>query len=149
MESTHSSLDHQGYNHISFPSSMQASFQWLWLQDSSKELHSIFIKSSRSKPPWLLMSTYRTSMKTHVGLSPLQLVYGKSYYLPVEMEHKAYQALKFLNFDSSLSVEKRKLQLQELEEMRLTAYDNSKRYKEKVKIYHDRKLLKKEFHPGL
>jgi len=32
--------------------------------------------------------------------------------------------------------------------MRLTTYDNSKRYKEKVKLYHDRKLLKREFHPG-
>ena len=32
--------------------------------------------------------------------------------------------------------------------MRLTAYENSKRYKKKVKLYHDRKLLKREFHPG-
>jgi len=32
--------------------------------------------------------------------------------------------------------------------MRLTAYDNSKRYMEKVKLYHNRKLLKREFHPG-
>ena len=57
MESTHSSLDHHGYHQISFPSSMQTSFQCLWLQDSLKELHPIFIKSSRSKPPWLFMST--------------------------------------------------------------------------------------------
>jgi len=50
MESTHSSLDHHGYHQISFLHQCR-------LQDSSKELHSIFIKSSRSKPPWLLMST--------------------------------------------------------------------------------------------
>ncbi|XP_052736547.1 uncharacterized protein LOC128197790 [Vigna angularis] len=87
-------------------------------------------------------------MKTLVGMTPFQLVYGKSCHLPVEMEHKAYWALKFLNFDSTLSAEKRKLQLQELEEMRLTAYDNSKNYKEKVKLYHDKKLLKREFQPG-
>ena len=91
---------------------------------------------------------YRTTMKTHVRLSPFQLVYGKSCHLLVEMEHKAYWDLKLLNFDSSLSAEKRKLQLQELEEMRLTKYDNSKRYKEKAKLYHDRKLLKREFHPS-
>ena len=36
----------------------------------------------------------------------------------------------------------------ELEEMRLNAYENSKSYKERVKMYHDRKLLKKEFQPG-
>ena len=87
-------------------------------------------------------------MKTPMGLSPFQLVYGKSCHVPMEIEHKAYWALKFLNFDSSFSAEKRKLQLQELEEMRLTAYDNSKRYKEKVKLYHDKKLMKRELHPG-
>ena len=62
---------------------------------------------------------YRTAFKTPIGLSPFQMVYGKSCHLPVEMEHKAYWALKFLNFDEVLSGEKRKLQLLELEEMRL------------------------------
>ncbi|KOM58359.1 hypothetical protein LR48_Vigan11g139300 [Vigna angularis] len=64
------------------------------------------------------------------------------------MEHKAYWALKFLNFDHVLSTEKRKLQLQELEELRLTAYKNSKNYKEKVKMYHDKMLLNRQFQPG-
>ncbi|BAU01757.1 hypothetical protein VIGAN_11105700 [Vigna angularis var. angularis] len=64
------------------------------------------------------------------------------------MEHKAYWALKFLNFDSSLCVGKRKLQLQELEEMRMTAYDSSRKYKERVKMYHDKKLIKRDFQPG-
>ena len=36
----------------------------------------------------------------------------------------------------------------ELEEMRLTAYESSKLYKERVKKYHDKKLLKKDFQPG-
>ena len=36
----------------------------------------------------------------------------------------------------------------ELEEMRLTAYESSKLYKEKVKKYHDKKLLKKDFKLG-
>ncbi|XP_014490514.1 uncharacterized protein LOC106753236 [Vigna radiata var. radiata] len=47
-----------------------------------------------------------------------------------------------------MSAEKRKRQLHELEEMRLHAYDSSKSYKEKVKFYHDKKLVKKVFHPG-
>ena len=75
------------------------------------------------------------------------MVYGKSCHLPVEMEHKAYWTLKFLNFDEALSRENRKLQLLELEEMRLNAYESSRLYKEKVKAYHDRKLLKKDFRP--
>jgi len=42
---------------------------------------------------------YRTAYKSPTGLSPFQLVYGKSCHLPVELEHKAFWALKFLNFD--------------------------------------------------
>ncbi|XP_025980014.1 uncharacterized protein [Glycine max] len=64
------------------------------------------------------------------------------------MEYKAYWALKFLNFDETVSREQRRLQLLELEEMRLNAYESSKLYKEKVKKYHDKKLLKKDFQPG-
>ena len=41
---------------------------------------------------------YRTAFKTPIGLSPFQMVYDKSCHLPVEMEYKAYWALKFLNF---------------------------------------------------
>ena len=46
------------------------------------------------------------------------------------------------------SREQRRLQLLELEEMRLTAYESSKLYKDKVKKYHDKKLLKKDFQLG-
>ena len=40
------------------------------------------------------------------------------------------------------------LQLNELDEFRLEAYENTKIYKEKAKRWHDRKILKKEFNPG-
>ena len=91
---------------------------------------------------------YRTTFKTPMGLSPFQMVYGKACHLLVEMENKAYWALKFLNFDEALSGEKRKLQLLELEEMRMNAYESSRIYKQRVKAYHDKKLLKKDFQPG-
>jgi len=64
------------------------------------------------------------------------------------MKHKVYWALKVLNFDPSMSAEKRKLQLLELEEMRQNAYESSKNYKERIKRYHNQKLLKREFYPG-
>ena len=81
-----------------------------------------------------------------MGLS-FQMVYGKSYHLPVELEHKAYWALKFLNFNETASGDQRKTQLLELEKMRQNAYEFSRLYKDKVKAYHDRKLLKKKFRP--
>ncbi|XP_017428664.1 uncharacterized protein LOC108336710 [Vigna angularis] len=86
-------------------------------------------------------------MKTSMGLPPFQLVYGKACHLPVEMEHKALWALKFLNFDSYDAHNKRRRQILELEEMRLHAYDSSRNYREKVKFYHDKKLIKKVFNP--
>ncbi|XP_014499219.1 uncharacterized protein LOC106760271 [Vigna radiata var. radiata] len=72
-------------------------------------------------------------MKTSMGLSPFQMVYGKACHLPVEMEHQALWALKILNFDLHEIQSKRRNQLLELEEMRLHAYDSSKGYKEKLK----------------
>ena len=42
----------------------------------------------------------------------------------------------------------RKLQLQELEEIRNDAYKNERIYKEKTKSLHDRILTRKEFHVG-
>ncbi|XP_057740140.1 uncharacterized protein LOC130957290 [Arachis stenosperma] len=43
---------------------------------------------------------------------------------------------------------KRKLQLQELESLRLEAYENSRLYKEKVKAMHDKRIKRSEFQPG-
>jgi len=90
----------------------------------------------------------KTTFKTPITLSPVQLIYGNVCHLHVEMEHKAFSALKWLNFDSKASTEKRKIQLSELEDMRLSAYQSSRLYKERVKAYHDKKLLKSKIQPG-
>ncbi|GJZ83735.1 reverse transcriptase domain-containing protein, partial [Tanacetum coccineum] len=42
---------------------------------------------------------FRTAYKTPIGCTPYKLVYGKSCHLPIELEHRAYWALKHANFD--------------------------------------------------
>jgi hypothetical protein len=44
--------------------------------------------------------------------------------------------------------DKRKLQLNELGELRHDVYENTKLYKERTKAYHDKQLVRKEFYVG-
>nr|GEW12751.1 reverse transcriptase domain-containing protein [Tanacetum cinerariifolium] len=43
--------------------------------------------------------TFRTAYRTSIGCTPYKFVYGKACHLPIELEHKAYWALKQANFD--------------------------------------------------
>ncbi|XP_021761356.1 uncharacterized protein LOC110726196 [Chenopodium quinoa] len=58
------------------------------------------------------------------------------------------KAIKELNMDSKAAGKKRLLQLNELDEVRLSAYDSVRIYKEKTKKWHDKRILPREFAPG-
>nr|GEV63908.1 reverse transcriptase domain-containing protein [Tanacetum cinerariifolium] len=91
---------------------------------------------------------FRIAFKTPIECTPYKLFYGKACHLPIKLEHKAYWALKHCNFDLKTTGDHQKVQLNELNELRDQAYENSLIYKEKTKKILDSKIKKRVFNVG-
>ena len=121
---------------------------------ANREIKHILEKTvAPNRKDWSLRLTdalwdYRTTFKTILGMSPYRLVYGKACYLPVKMEHMVYWAIKTFNFNLDQAGKQRLLQMNELEELRRESYESSRIYKERLKLFHDKSIVRKTFEPN-
>ena len=81
-------------------------------------------------------------------MSTYRLVYGKSCYLSVELEHKSFWVIKAFNSNLDDGGNVRKLQLYELKELMNDAYENSRIIKARTKFFYDKRIFWKTFEIG-
>nr|GFA89701.1 reverse transcriptase domain-containing protein [Tanacetum cinerariifolium] len=78
---------------------------------------------------------FRTAFKTPIGCTSYKLVYGKSCHLPIELEHRAYWALKHVNFDLKTAKRTKKLHDSKIKNRIFNVGDQVLLFNSRLKIF--------------
>ncbi|XP_049360376.1 uncharacterized protein LOC125825073 [Solanum verrucosum] len=97
-------------------------------ENNGKSVAGFLKKNVFSRTDWAqklddVLCVYRTAFKMPIGMSRYQLVFGKTCHFLVELEHKALCALQKLNLSWSEIANMRLDQINEMDELRLRAYE--------------------------
>ena len=82
-------------------------------------------------------------LKTSLGMSPYQFLYGKPCYLLVELEHKSFWGIKAFNSNLDNAGNVRNLQLNYLDELRNDGCENFKIIKERTNFFMIKEFFEK------
>ena len=121
---------------------------------SNREIKNILEKMMNpNRRDWSLrlndvLWAYRTAYNTPIGMCPYRFIYRKACHMPLELKHKTSWAIKQLKMDITAAAEHSRLQLCELEELRLFSYVNIRLYKERTKQWHNRQVQQRELIQG-
>nr|GEV67507.1 hypothetical protein [Tanacetum cinerariifolium] len=95
-----------------------------------------------------VMLKYSVTHRLATGYHPQTSGLVEACHLPIELEHKAYRALKHANFDLQTVGDHRLVQLNKLNELHDQAYEKTLIYKQKTKRIHVLKIKDRVFSVG-
>jgi hypothetical protein len=124
------------------------------VESTNKVIEAILTKKVKeSRKDWsnrLLEAlwAYRTTWRNTTGFYPYELVYGKSVVFPVEFEIKTLRTALTANLDLTDAQTARLQQLNELEEKRLDAIQQTTVIQQQRSQWHDKNIKNKQFQKG-
>src|SRR3954468_24705163 len=90
----------------------------------------------------------RIELLTKTPWACLRIRWSMARLFAIRVRAQSFLAVRELNADPKLAGIKRLMNLTSLDEWRSEAYESAKMFKEKVKKWHDRRILKREFNVG-